>query len=83
MDHLATAPRFYLLWGRYPGVTPIGSTPGCVLATPTAFHPIPHTPQYTNVRIALRERSHHHTRTLALPHTNTRINLCERSDRGT
>ena len=64
MDHPATALRFYWLWGRYPGVTPIGSTPGCVPTTPTAFHPIPnddhqrtHEPLDANARIALHERS--------------------------
>ena len=73
MDHPATAPRFYLLWGRYPGVTPIGSTPGYVPTTPTAFHPIPNAPPYANARIALRERSHQHTRTLASPYANVRV----------
>ena len=36
--HLSTAPRFYLFGGNYPGVSPIGSTPGYVPTTPTAFH---------------------------------------------
>ena len=79
MGSLATAPRFYLLWGRYPGVTPIGSTPGYVPTTPTAFHPISHAPQYTNVRITLHERSHCHTRTLASTYANVRIGARERS----
>ena len=89
MASLATALRFYGLWGRYPGVTPIpwvapiGFTHGCVLATPTAFHPIPNAPPYANARIALRERSHQHTRTLASPCVNARIDLRERSNRRT
>ena len=34
---LATAPRFFLLGVLNPWVSPIGSTHGCVLATPPAF----------------------------------------------
>ena len=71
------------MWGRYPGVTPIGSTPGYVPTTPTAFYPIPNAPQYTNARIALRERSHQHTRTLESSCVNARIDLRERSNRST
>ena len=78
MASLATALRFYGLWGRYPWVAPIGFTHGCVLATPTAFHPIPNAPPYANARIALRERSHQHTRTLASPYANVRIGARER-----
>ena len=89
MASLATAPRFYWLWGRYPGVTPIpwvapiGFTHGCVLATPTAFYPIFHALQYANVRIDPRERSHQHTRTLTSSCVNARIDLRERSNRRT
>ena len=83
MASLATAPRFYGLWGRYPGVTPFGFTHGCVLATPTAFYPIFHALQYANVRIDPRERSHQHTRTLTSSCVNARIDLRERSNRRT